>query len=104
MATRARSASPPAAARRCADAPHHHLFARADWSFAGDTRAAIADYSTLDLSLRTLPGKSQWDFAVSVRNLFNADVREPSLAPGTARPNDLPQARRSLYLEASYRL
>jgi iron complex outermembrane receptor protein len=39
-----------------------------------------------------------------VRNLFNADVREPSLAPGTAIPNDLPMAPRAVYLQASYTL
>jgi len=104
-------------------APHHHLFARADWSFAaswlasvqanhvagrkraaGDARAPIADYTTLDLSLRTQRTKSRWSFAAAVRNLFDADVREPSLAPGTSIPNDLPMAPRSVYLEASYRL
>lgn len=103
-------------------APHHHLYARADWHFAsgwifsgqanhiaerkrvtGDTRPDIADYTTVDLTLRTSRSKSGWDFAASVRNLFDADVREPSLAPGTI-PNDLPMAPRSLYLQATYRL
>ena len=104
-------------------APHHHLYARADWSFAsgwlfgsqvnhvagrkrpaGDARPDIADYSTMDLTLRTNRGKQRWEFAASVRNLFNADVREPSLAPGIAIPNDLPMAPRSFYLQAAYRL
>ena len=39
-----------------------------------------------------------------IRNLFNATILEPSLAPGTAIPNDLPQAGRSFYLQASYSL
>jgi iron complex outermembrane receptor protein len=39
-----------------------------------------------------------------VRNLFNSDAREPSFAPGTALPNDLPMAGRSVYLQAVYRL
>jgi outer membrane receptor protein involved in Fe transport len=104
-------------------APHHHLFARADWSFssgwlfsgqvnrvadrrraAGDLRPDIADYTTVDLTLRTGRGKGRWDFAASVRNLFNADVREPTVAPGVAIPNDLPMAPRSVYLQAIYRL
>src|SRR5437868_2031597 len=103
-------------------APHHHLFIRADWGFAsgwffggqanhvagrkraaGDARPDIADYSTVDLTLRTSRGKRQWDFAASVRNLFDADVREPSLAPGVSIPNDLPMARRSFDVQAIYR-
>lgn len=104
-------------------APHHHLYARADWRFssnwlassqlnwvaerkraAGDLRPDIADYTTLDLTVQTRNGKNRWDFAAGVRNLFNADVREPSLAPGTAIPNDLPMAPRSVNLQAIYRL
>jgi len=109
-------------------APHHHVFARADWTFAsgwllggqinhvagrkraaGDLRpSSVPDYTTVDLTLRTGGGKHRWEFAASVRNLFNADVREPSLAeptfaPGMLIPNDLPMAPRSVYLQASYR-
>lgn len=110
-------------------APHHHIFARADWGFGygmalgaqvnyvanrdrppGDTRPPIADYSTIDLTLRTQrSSKGGWDFAASVRNLLNADVREPSLySPGAASPvliqNDLPMAGRTFYLQLTYRL
>jgi outer membrane receptor protein involved in Fe transport len=104
-------------------APHHHVYARADWSLEGnwllspqfnwvaarqrafgDTRPALSDYNTLDLSLRSTHGLNQWNFAASVLNVFNADVREPSLAPGTSIPNDLPLARRSLYVQAVYKL
>jgi iron complex outermembrane receptor protein len=104
-------------------APHHHIYARADWRFAGnwlassqinwvadrqraagDTRPAIPDYKTVDLTLRTNRSKNRWGFAASARNLFNADVREPSLAPGLTIPYDLPMAPRSLYLQAIYKL
>jgi iron complex outermembrane receptor protein len=104
-------------------APHHHVYARADWRFVGnwmfspqinsvagrkrafgDTRPDVPDYTTVDISVRTTHDKNQWDFAASVCNLFNADVREPSLAPGTAIPNDLPMAPRSLYVQAVYKL
>ncbi|HJV03029.1 MAG TPA: TonB-dependent receptor [Burkholderiaceae bacterium] len=104
-------------------APHHHLFGRADWQLAGayllstqlnwvadrhraagDTRAPIADYKTVDLSLSTRHGREQWNFTATVRNLFNADVREPSLAPGVALPHDLPMAPRALSLQAVYKL
>ncbi len=107
-------------------APRHHLYARADWRFtgvwlastqvnrvadrqraAGDNRPDVPDYTTVDITLRTTRGKKQWEFAASVRNLFNADVREPSL-PGVntpaAIPNDLPMAPRWFYLQAIYKL
>lgn len=104
-------------------APRHHLFVRNDWRFAGnwlsstqinhvadrrravgDTRAAVPDYTTVDITVRTANDKNHWEIAATVRNLFNANVREPSLAPGTAIPNDLPMAPRSLWLQASYKL
>ena len=104
-------------------APRHHLYTNADWQFsdrffagaqlnwvadrkraAGDLRKPIADYTTVDLSLRTMPNKGQWGFAASVRNLFDADVREPSLGPGLQLPNDLPMAPRALTLQATYQL
>lgn len=103
--------------------PHQHVYARADWRFAGnwqvstqvnwvgdrkraagDARTDIGDYNTVDLTLRTRNGSNRWDFTAGVRNLFNVDVREPSAAPGTALPNDLPMARRSVYVQAVYRL
>ncbi|HZX31714.1 MAG TPA: TonB-dependent receptor [Rhodocyclaceae bacterium] len=114
-------------------APHHTVYARADWLMAtgwqlstqlnaifdrnrafGDTRPPIRDYSTVDLTLRSTPAKDKWAFAVSVRNLFNADVREPSFytaAPATNPtlptsliPGDLPQAGRNFWLQATYRM
>ncbi|MES2153227.1 MAG: TonB-dependent receptor [Pseudomonadota bacterium] len=104
-------------------APHHHLFGRADWQLAagyqlgaqlnrvakrarapGDLRAPIADYTTLDLSLRSNRSRGGWEFATGVRNLFNADVREPSQAPGLQLPHDLPMAPRALTLHASVQL
>ncbi len=104
-------------------APRHHLYARADWRFAGgwllsgqvnrvmdrkrpagDNRAQIPDYTTVDLTLRTTRGKNRWDFAASVRNLFDATVLEPSAAPGLVLPGDLPMAPRWFYLQAIYKL
>jgi iron complex outermembrane receptor protein len=71
----------------------------------GDPRAPIPDYRTVDLTLRTdrqrIPGQTgQWNFSVSVRNLFNADAREPSVS-GSSITYDLPQPRRSYVIEAS---
>ncbi len=104
-------------------APHHHLYARADWQFArdrllgaqlnrvakrlrpaGDLRAPIADYTTLDLSLRSERGRGSWDVTATVRNVFNADAREPSPAPGLQLPFDLPLAPRAFALQAYYQL
>ncbi len=104
-------------------APHWQLYTRADWRFASgwilspqvnwvadrqraanDARAPIPDYKTVDLTLRTSGGKGQWDFSASIRNMFDADVREPSLAPGLTIPNDLPMAPRAFYLQAVYRM
>ena len=104
-------------------APHHQLYGRTDWRFtsgwlssmqinhvadrrraAGDTRAPVPDYTTVDITVRSANSKNHWDIAATVRTLFNADVREPSLAPGTAIPNDLPMATRSLWLQASYKM
>lgn len=106
-------------------APHHHVYVRSDWRYrsgwfasiqanhvadrkraANDPREPVPDYTTVDLSLRSANGKKQWGFAASIRNLFDADVREPSLgdAKGSALPNDLPMAPRSIWLQAVYRM
>ena len=104
------------------NAPRHHIYARADWRFmpdwalntqlnyvAGrkrepsDTRPAIADYRTVDLTLRNQKRSGDWDFAFTVRNLFDADAREPSPAPGLI-PNDLPLAPREWRFELHYKL
>lgn len=104
-------------------APHNHVYGRADWRFAGnwmagaqlnwvsdrrraagDVRPKIADYTTVDVNLATAAKHQHWSFALGLRNIFNADVREPSVAPGTAIPNDLPMAPFSAYLQARYRM
>lgn len=104
------------------NAPRHHIYARADWRFMpgwtidtqlnyvagrerepGDLRPAIADYRTVDLTLRNQSRGGDWDFAVTVRNLFDADAREPSPAPGLI-PNDLPLAPREWRFELRHQL
>lgn len=104
-------------------APHDHLYARADWRFTGgwllspqinwvtdrkrtlgDTRPDVPDYKTVDVTLRSSRGNTPWEFAAAVRNLFNVDAREPSVGGPVLIPNDLPLARRTLYLQASYKL
>lgn len=102
-------------------APRHHLNARLDWSFAsgsvlsgklnhvagrqrvfGDNRPPVADYTTLDLSLRTALADTGWELSAALLNALDADVREPSL-PSAAIANDLPMAGRSVSLQATYR-
>ncbi|MCE4557599.1 TonB-dependent receptor plug domain-containing protein [Roseateles cellulosilyticus] len=102
-------------------APHKMAYVRADWHLdtgwavsgqvkrvadrlraAGDTRPTVPDYTTVDLTLRTALRATGWDLSVSVRNLFDADVREPSL-PSTGVPYDLPMAGRSLDVQLAYR-
>ena len=106
-------------------APHHHLYARAEWRFSGgwfssaqvnrvadrrravgDTRPRVPDYTTVDMTARTADNKNKWNFAATVRNLFNADAREPSLggATGSLIPFDVPLAPRSWWLQAEYAL
>lgn len=104
-------------------APHHQLYGRAQWRLTnsmllvgqlnrvverartlGDTRPEVPNYTSVDLSLRTDSTKPGWSLSGAVRNVFNADIREPSLAPGTAIPHDLPMAGRSVYLQLSYRI
>ncbi len=103
-------------------APHNQLFGRIDWTApqgwiwstqikyvadrarpAGDARPPIADYTTVDLLLRTRQRPTGWNFSLGARNLFNADVREPSLAPGTSLPNDLPMAGRAWTAQGIYK-
>jgi len=101
-------------------APHNHLYGRAEWAFAsgyqssaqmnwvagrkrafGDARAPLDDYTTLDLTIATRNGRNQWNFSAALRNALNADVREPSPAPGLNLPRDLPMARRTISVQAS---
>lgn len=98
-------------------APRRHLYARADWRPApawqagatlnyvagrmrqpGDARPPVPDYSTVDLSLRYARPEGGWELRLALRNLFDRDVREPSLAPGNL-PYDLPMPGRAASVE-----
>ena len=103
-------------------APRQRLFARADWRFAplwqlgttlnhvaerkrqpGDKRPEIADYTTLDLSLKRERLAGGWSVSAMLLNLFNRDAREPSLAPGNI-PFDLPLPGRAVHVQFQHRL
>ena len=103
-------------------APQLRLFTRADWRFdpawqlgasvnhvadrkrePGDTRPQLADYTTTDLSLSRENLFGNWELRGAVLNLFDRDVREPSIAPGNIR-YDLPMPGRSFSLQLKHSL
>jgi iron complex outermembrane receptor protein len=110
------------------NAPQQFAFVRADyligsyWYLDGqlhwldewprdpnDPRPAMDGYTTVDLVLRRKDirgGKT--NFAIGIRNLFDADVRYPSPGPGVGStvvnvPNDLPGAGRFFFGEFRYK-
>ena len=100
------------------NAPHHQLYARADWRMLpkwsahaqinwisnqkrayNDTRPSLSGYNTVDLTVRSAHEGKSWNTAISVRNLFDADVREPA---SISLPNDYPMPGRSVYVQGTY--
>jgi len=92
--------------------PNWYLDVQANWiadrqRVLGDPRPAIADYTTVDLTLRYKDiREGRANVAFSIRNLFDAEAREPSLGPDStgmiAIPDDLPLAERSFFVELRY--
>lgn len=101
-------------------APHHQVYLRANWEFLPDwsftpqakwiigrgrtdkdTRPAVADYTWVDFTLRRQHIAQHWEVAFSVRNVLDANAREPGLMGNTsaAIPNDLPLPGRSFFGE-----
>jgi len=75
-------------------------------SGADDFRSDVDNYALVDLTIRR---KSIWDhvdIALIVKNLFDEDAREPSLAGGVGSPvpieNDLPLAGQQILGEIRY--
>jgi iron complex outermembrane receptor protein len=88
--------------------PRDKAYLRADWAFLPEwswnlqanligKRVGVSAYNLVDTTLRYSADKN-WDFAASIRNLFDADAREYS-AP---LQDSLPLPERSFYLEARY--
>ena len=74
----------------------------------GDPREDLKGYTTVDFVLRRKDIRAgHTNFALGVRNIFNADVRYPSPGPDTRGilnvPNDLPGANRSYFVEFRYK-
>ncbi len=82
---------------------NHFIYARS--RSVNDVRAPIDDYVVSDLKLRWLPQELPIEVSILVKNLFDADAREPSLNNGGVAniPNDLPLAGRTLYGELRYK-
>jgi len=107
------------------DTPAWQFYADANWNFypkwslncqyfwiaersraEGDSRQEIDDYNLVNLTLRRRNIFKNWEAAVSVRNLFDKDARDPSPYDPTAIggafiPGDYPLEGRSIWLELS---
>lgn len=98
--------------------PEREAYLRADWAFrpgwnwnlqanwigsrpraAGDARDPVDAFTVVDTTLRHRQDE-HWEFAASLRNLFDADARAYT---GTAIADDLPLPGRHLYAEIRYR-
>lgn len=66
----------------------------------GDPRAAVPDYTLLNMTLRRQNLVPNLDLTLAARNLGNTDAREPSTGE---IPDDYPLEGRSVWLELSYR-
>jgi len=99
--------------------PHHQVYLRGDWKFAskwllnfqsnwigerervvGDPRSDLGGYTKTDLHLRYGDEYSPWNISVGLKNVFNDDIREPTISPGFV-PNDLPLPGRVWFFELS---
>ncbi|MCW9046685.1 MAG: TonB-dependent receptor [Gammaproteobacteria bacterium] len=102
--------------------PDEDAYLRADWGFSPrwnlniqanwigkrprntsgtnpDLRPAVDDYVITDTTLR-YAATNNWEFAASIRNLFDTDAREFT---GRSIENDLPLPERNTYAEARYK-
>ena len=98
--------------------PMTHAYLRADWAFqpgwnwnlqatwfdsrplpSGDTRAPLGAVALADTTIRYSNGR-QWEFAASIRNLFDEDVREYS---SRTLWNNIPLPGRNIYGELRYK-
>ena len=108
------------------NAPQQQFYSNLHWSFkpqwslgtqlkwiadrkraVGDPRADISDFTVVDATLRRRDVLPNMDFSFSVRNVFDEDIREPSIydagnSQGATIANDFPMAGRSVYAEATF--
>ena len=96
--------------------PKHQAYLRTDWAFSPNwnwdvqanwignqepyaPRTRIDAYTLVDTTLR-FAHRRDWEFAASIRNLFDVDAREYSSSKIT---NNLPLPGRNLYAEVRYK-
>lgn len=103
---------------RAIQEPDEDAYLRTDWGFlpkwnwniqanwigkrsrkTGDVRPAVDDYTITDTTLR-YAATNNWEFAASIRNLFDSDAREYT---GPSIVNDLPLPERNAYAEVRYK-
>lgn len=108
------------------NAPQQQFYSNLHWSFqpqwslgmqlkwiadrkraAADRRPDISDYTVVDATLRRRNLLENMDLAVSVRNMLDEDIREPSIydennSQGSVIANDFPMPGRSVYAEVSF--
>ncbi len=103
---------------RAADESDHYAYLRMDWGFrpnwnwnlqgnwigerprtASDARPAADAYLITDTTLR-YASSDNWEFAASLRNLFDVDARSTT---GASVPGDLPLPGRNGYAELRYK-
>ncbi len=75
---------------------------------AGDPRAAVADYTTVNMTVRREALANGWSVAGTVYNLFDEQgyaptLYSPGMTGGSTIPDDYPLPGRSMWLELSYR-
>lgn len=91
---------------------HWYLDAQAHWvtdrkRAHNDPRPAISDYTTLDLTFRHKKmDNAHWNIAFGVKNLFDTEVKEPSVGLNPSGfisiPYDFPMAGRQFFMEFRY--
>jgi iron complex outermembrane receptor protein len=109
-----------------ANVPIHDVYLQADWQMtpswhfnlqgngiferrraANDPREPVKDYFSLDLAVHYARPKSPWQLTFGARNLFDANIREPTPGPdenGMIKiPYDLPMAGVNYFFEFDYR-
>lgn len=102
--------------------PAHQVYARLEWLFlpdwklspqlnyvgeqqriALDARAPVDAYTTVDITLRQVLDRGGFEWSLSVLNLFDETVREPSpYGNPVAIPDDLPMPGRALTAEIAF--
>ena len=99
--------------------PEHHVYSALAWHFlpkwqiqtqvnwighrpkdANDYRS-LEDYETIDLTLNAKKLMGYLDLTASVRNLFDANGKEPDITPSQSYPYNLPITAQTFYFEAS---